>query len=379
MSPAARPWYSAEKACYMAYVRRKKVRLLKGRESAGTERKAAQKLKQLLTESEKVRQTHPGINSRHQTVASVIDLYLSLNASKYSEEALEQRRFYLQLFAEAHGWRKVNDRDCLPVHVEQWIADHPEWKSDWTKHQIVTVVQRPFNWAVKKRLIPGNPFRGVEQATGDPRRPLTDAEFQALLRATNTWVKRRRMQKTYPSDRKRRQRPSSGARFRQALVFLRFTDAWPGEMARLEWTDIDLEHQVIILRRHKTSKKTRKPRVIPLHPVVVKLLISIRKRNEPGDHVFLNHRKTPWNKSNLGLRMRWLRQITGISDDAKLYGTRHAFGIRSILNGVGIKTLAELMGHTSTRMTEHYLSHLGGQKEHLASAMLLSNAPRPAS
>lgn len=177
-----------------------------------------------------------------------------------------------------------------------------------------------------------------------------------------------------------RQRPSAGARFRQLLIFLRYTGARPGEASRLEWTDIDLDRALIVFNERKTSRTqtVKKPRLIPLHPVVVKLLIHIRKRNEPGNRVFLTHRKTPWNRSNLSLRMRRLRAIAKVSDEVKLYGLRHGFGTRSILNGVHLKTLAELMGHTSTRMTEHYV-HLAGQPAHLAAAMRLANGRRPGS
>jgi site-specific recombinase XerD len=118
-------------------------------------------------------------------------------------------------------------------------------------------------------------------------------------------------------------------------------------------------------------------RRVPLHPVVLKLLIFLRRLGLPGERVFLTQRGTPWNRSNLGLRLRRARQAAGLAADAKLYGLRHAFGTRSIVNGVDIKTLAELMGHTTTRMTEHYL-HLSGQRAHLADAMLRANAPRPA-
>ena len=133
------------------------------------------------------------------------------------------------------------------------------------------------------------------------------------------------------------------------------------------------KNAVIVLHEHKTSRtqKVKKPRVIPLHPVVLKLLIYLRRLGQPGDHVFLTHRKTPWNRSSLSLRVRRARKIAGVPDDAKLYGLRHGFGTRSILNGVDIKTLAELMGHTTTRMTEHYV-HFAGQPQHLAAAMLSS-------
>ena len=146
----------------------------------------------------------------------------------------------------------------------------------------------------------------------------------------------------------------------------------------LRWEDVDLDRQMICLRRHKTSKRTHRPRVIPLHPVVLKLLIHVRRRGDPVPYVFLNHRKTPWNRSNLALRVRRARELAGVPDDAKLYGLRHRFGTEAVVNGVDIKTLAELMGHTTTRMTEHYL-HLSGQQAHLAAAMLRANARRPAS
>jgi integrase len=359
----------------MAHVAGKKVRLVKGEEDKATRDEARKQLRELLA----FRKKNQTPESRTHTVASVIELYLQLNGQKYSSEALAQRRYYLQLFAEAHGWRAVTDRSCLPIHVEQWLADHPAWKSDWTKAQIVSIVQRPFNWAVKKRLIPSNPFRGVDQCAREPRRPLTDQEFQTLLRATSVWPKRGRYPMPHPSDVKRRQRPSSGARFRQLLVFLRFTGARPIEACLLRWADIDIAQAVIRIQRHKTSKtqRVKRPRVIPLHPVVLKLLIHIRRQREFGEFVFLNHRKTSWNRRTLGTRVRRARNLAGIPDDAKLYGLRHRFGTRSILNGVDIKTLAELMGHTSTRTTEHYL-HLAGHQAHLADAMIRANGHRPA-
>src|SRR5262249_6755978 len=152
----------------------------------------------------------------------------------------------------------------------------------------------------------------------------------------------------------------------------------PGEARLLEWSDVDLEAGELVLRRHKTVKKTGKPRRVPIHPVVLKLLIFIRRLNQPGPHVFLRHRKPPWHRARLAQRLRRAREAAGLPDDAKLYGLRHAFGTRSILNGVDLKTLSELMGHTTTRMTEHYVA-LAGQREHLAAAMLRANVRRPAS
>jgi integrase len=376
MARTPRPWHCAQKSCYKAYVKGRRVTLLTGDETPENTKLAAKKLKQVLKGSK-----NDGPASLR--VADVIERYLKLHKDKYSDRSFAERFRYLQEFAEVHGWRKVNDRDCLPIHVEEWVAGHDAWKREWTKAMAISIVLRPFNWAAKKRLIPANPFRGVEKTQGEPRRPMTDAEFAAILRHATVWTKRKPAvgrfpsgRKVCPSDRMRRQRPSPAARFRQVLVFLRFTGCRPAEARDLKWSDVDLDARELVLRKHKTRKKTRKPRRVPIHPVVLRLLIFLRRLGQPGTHVFLNHRKKPWSRVTLAQRLRRSRQAAGVPDDAVLYGLRHAFGTRSILNGVDLKTLSELMGHTTTRMTEHYL-HLAGQRSHLADAMLRANARRP--
>ena len=139
------------------------------------------------------------------------------------------------------------------------------------------------------------------------------------------------------------------------------------------WSNVDLDHGFIVLQRHKTvrTQKHPEPRIIPLDSVVIKLLTSIRKREE-GERVFLTHRKTPWNRYSLGLRIRRAKMVAGLPDDLKLYGTRHAFGTRGIIAGCDIKTLSVLMGHTDTKMTEHY-AHVAGKRDFLAATMELIN------
>src|SRR5262249_49421049 len=110
-------------------------------------------------------------------------------------------------------------------------------------------------------------------------------------------------------------------------------------------------------------------RRVPIHPVVLKLLIYIRRLNQPGTHVFLSHRKTPWHRVSLAQRLKRSRRAAGVPEDAKLYGLRHRFATRAILNGVDLKTLAELPGHTPPRVTEHSLPR-AGQRDHVAAAML---------
>ncbi|HEY1599265.1 MAG TPA: site-specific integrase [Pirellulales bacterium] len=337
----------------MAYVGGQKTKLAEGKSN----RRAAQSR---LDELRDLAEANPDPDSGEHTVASIIERYMGIVFPTLGVETRKARFGYLQDFAEAHGDRRV--ADCRKDHLQEWLLKHKSWKSDWTKRSALRAVQGVFCWAADADLIPKNPFRKIRQAAGSPRRDMTFDEFRAILRTTAGYYKKR---------------PTPGARFRQILFFLWLTGCRPAEAAKLRWDEVDLDGGVIVLRHHKTIKTQRKPkpRIVPLVPVVVSLLRHI-KRTSRGDRVFSTHRGTPWNRYNLGLRVRRARVKGGVSDDVKLYGVRHAFGTRGIVNGLDIKTLSHLMGHETTQMTEHYL-HLAGRRDYLAAAMQTVSGRRP--
>lgn len=363
MARKAHPWFRSSDGWWYIKVAGKQTKLARGRENKA---EAFARWHTIMAELA----ANPGVDLLDQTVASVIDQYLSHIKPKRAPRTYASCHHYLQLFAEAHGFRAVGT--CKPIHLTNWLDANPQWSSDWTIANVIGIVQRPFNWALRQRLITANPFQAVRHRTGAPRRAFTDREFRILLRATAP------SRPTGKPKRKGRRRPTPGERFRQVLFFLRYTGARPGEMAALTWSDVHLEDGVIILHEHKTSRtqRTSRPRVIPLVPLVIKLLHRVKQQQPPGhDHVFLTAHHTEWNRNSLGLRMRRLRAKAGLPDDLKMYGIRHQFGTQSIVNGVDLKTLSELMGHTTTRVTEHYI-HLAGHQAHLAAAMQRAVSPR---
>lgn len=203
----------------------------------------------------------------------------------------------------------------------------------------LTPPRREAQW-IKSGLISANPSDDFQHRAGLTRRDITEEEFRAILRTTAS---------------KHRRKLTPGARFRQVLIFLWRTGARPAEAAQLKWSNVDLKQRIMVLKQHKTVRTTKRQetRNIPLDPVVVRLLELIKKRNE-GERVFVTHRGTPWNTDSLGHRVRKALEVAGLPDDAKLYGVRHAFGTRGIIAGCDLKTLSVLMGHTDTKMTEHY-------------------------
>jgi hypothetical protein len=101
----------------MAWVSGKKVKLAKGRKN---KRAAQDELAAIRYEASK----NPPPESPDQTVASVIETYLTFARPKLAPSTLELRQPYLQSFAETCGWRTVSE--CLPLHMEAWLQEHPD-------------------------------------------------------------------------------------------------------------------------------------------------------------------------------------------------------------------------------------------------------------
>jgi integrase len=197
------------------------------------------------------------------------------------------------------------------------------------------------NWALEMELIHRNPFAKM-RSRGRPqrRRPMTDDEFQTLLQG-------------------------SDPTFRRFLIFLKFTGCRPGEAASMRWPDVHFEEGVVVLKEHKTARKTGRTRVIPLVPTVIKLLLWIRSPRQHSsngreqDHVFTNSRSNTFSRGLLSLKMQRFRKRLGLAQDVTLYGLRHRYGLMGIKNGVNLKLLSLCMGHARTQMTEHYIAEAG--------------------
>jgi site-specific recombinase XerD len=286
------------------------------------------------------------------TVREVVGLYWSLEAkidSRRSKAPWVTRKRLLDEFVALHGDLHISQ--CRKAHLKIWIEGNPALKSDWTRGRHCRTIQRVFNWACDDmELVAKNPFRGVRYKKGKRGRNLTEEEYTALLAA-------------------------AGRVFAPLLEFCRLTGARPGEARTAKWSDLRLDVNAqegsLFLAEHKTCDvEDAHPREIGLGPAAIELLLKVRRSLHffPGlepDEIFLNARGRPWSSNAVCKRIRQLREVLGLPDDAKLYGCRHKFATDAILNGVGIKDLADLLGHSSTQMTEHYL-HLAGVKGRLS-------------
>lgn len=323
----------------------------------------------------------PGVEiakiSKESTVNEVVSAYLQnmeFGAKKVAPSNLQRKRDSLVAFLPTFGEMKLTELKA--IQCELWLQQQQTWKSDSTSHTALAHIRAMFSWLVDLDLLDKNPFRRITRRRGKPRDEVTEEQWQQLLRFTTTiqpegWAKPQWNVK-----------PTHFARLRQIMFFIWLTGARPNEARELQWKMIDWETRLIRMFEHKTANTTRglyvKPRVIYFDATVEKLLRWIEKNDRHEGHVFqdyvFKHSKiAPWDKDSLAHKFRRLRIKAGLPDGLKIYSLRHSFATRCIRAGIDIKTVATLLGHSTTICTERYC-HVAGHHEHLSAAVEKANA-----
>lgn len=191
-------------------------------------------------------------NGDSLTVNDVVTRYLA-SPRRICARVVAHQDYYLKCFARAYG-----DRPAAALKrqdLRDFIHAYPAWRSRETERSIAAIVKRCFAWAMDAEIIFRHPFARLTFLRGDPRRPMTAAEFKTAMRY-------------------------SSPDFRRVLFFLKWTGCRPCEMSSLRWQDVDFERSIARLQDHKTKDKIGRPRFLLLLPAVVRLLRWLQRRSE---------------------------------------------------------------------------------------------------
>lgn len=236
-------------------------------------------------------------------------------------------------------------------HVEAWLRSHGNW-SQSTQRQAVTSIKRVLNWSYDQGYIAEIPrgIRGLKRPRMERREIVIDSEqHQLLLGATDE-------------------------AFRRFLFAMRETGARPGEIRRVTAHDIDLVRGVWILNEHKTRKETGKARVIYLTPAMIELSRELMRQNVEGP-LFLNSKGKAWSANAVRCRMRRLRRKLNLPDGTVAYSYRHTYATDGLTRGVPIADMAELLGHSNTKMISEHYGHLNQRIDHMRNAAKKASDP----
>lgn len=156
------------------------------------------------------------------------------------------------------------------------------------------------------------------------------------------------------------------------ILIALYTGLRIGETCALTWEDINLREGVIYVRKNLQRVKTRdgkknnteilfqtpktstSQRMIPIPPVLMTLLKTVAK----ADNSFIiSGKKKPWAEPRtLQYRFAKILNQCGL-ETFNFHMLRHAFATRCIAGGFDVKSLSEILGHSSIQITLNLYVH----------------------
>lgn len=151
-----------------------------------------------------------------------------------------------------------------------------------------------------------------------------------------------------------------------------------GEVCALTWKDVNLREELIYIRRNiqrvktgdgqknntqillQTPKTNNSLRIIPIPPVLLSLL---RKYQRSEEEYIIQGKKKPWTEPRtLQYRFAAILKKCGI-ENFNFHMLRHAFATRCIAEGFDVKSLSEILGHSSIQITLSLYVHSNLQRK----------------
>ena len=145
---------------------------------------------------------------------------------------------------------------------------------------------------------------------------------------------------------------------KNAFLFSCFTGLGYAELKKIGWDRINLKEKTLIVFREKTNEQI----VNTLHPSAVKILEEQKLKSY--NTLFKLKSDTAVNKV-----LKNAVTQAKIEKSISFYCGRHSFAVNLLKNGANLKTVADCLGHTTTKHTLKYLNYVDELKEKAVNAI----------
>lgn len=288
---------------------------------------AQKKLSDLIEDIEK-RELGWRINPK--PISEYVTEYLAICEAEHSPRTYRVECQLLNAFVSFLGVQSLHQVSA--DRIEAYKVLRAKEVSPSTVNRLITVVKAFFNRAVQLGYLERHPAQYVKRLKEKQRqiKYLSDIEVKKLLRVCS---------------------PRVG---RMVTVFL-LTGLRLGELAHLRWKDVDFRHNAIHVQNQENwSTKNYKPRVIPMHPAVLRIFQTLTA-GKPDSYIF-------GTKSGKTVEsyLRWeiLRYVRRANVQANIKMFRATFASNLVMGGVDIYTVSKLLGHHDVKITEKHYAHL---------------------
>ncbi len=275
---------------------------------------------------------------------------LSRDALTHSRETNGQRstaELQLKLGIIGERFNTLSADEITKSDIQQWLLEQSE-ERDWspaTRNRYHAAFSLVFRVAVENGKLNHNPAARLKRKPehNDRIRFLSGDEEERLLAA---------LRESWP-------------KYLPAFLISIHTGMRAGEQFGLRWSDVSLDRKLITLHRTKSGKT----RHIPLNTVALVAFSDLRCEQGTHKEIFLNTEGNPLRGPRDWFEPALLKAKIA---DYTWHCNRHTFASRLVMAGVDIRTVAQLLGHSTIQMTMRY-AHLAPEHSQAAVERLVDS------
>jgi integrase len=297
----------------------------------------------------------------HKTLADAAETFIeSKEEAGLRPNTIEVYHYVLEGLKE-HTPPGVMTRDVLPEHVRSYVhakkevAGGDEEVSNATKRHRHSHLSTFFRRAVEKGWADRNPVEDVTKPRKEEKKKafFEPEDVEKVLDAIDAY---HRLRKDEPGP-----TPSDGW-LKEIIVVAFGTGLRRGELLNLQWRDVDLENERLFVRHRGDFKpKNGQERAVTLVGDALELLKAMREAQTPipNESVFTDDRGESPRPDRVTKRFKKYVRKAKLKDreDLHFHSLRHSTASHLTMEGHPKEVVADVLGHTTTRMADKY-SHL---------------------
>ena len=123
-----------------------------------------------------------------------------------------------------------------------------------------------------------------------------------------------------------------------------------GESVNILIRDIDFQRKLIHIR----AGKGKKDRIVPLPEILVKQLDIYLKQYVPSEYLFEGFKNQQYSPRSVQKVLKQALVRAGIRKNVSVHSLRHTFATHALEDGIDIRLIQEILGHSNIKTTEIY-------------------------
>ena len=270
--------------------------------------------------------------------------------SQLSPNTARAYRMNIQHISKLLGNRQI--QKLQPADIEAAYAELGKTLSPKSVLYIHTTISRALAMAEKQRMITRNPCVYVERPKQDPQSKASFVHPDAIPMYIKTF------EDTY---------------LYVPVCLALFGGLRRGEALGLQWADVDMKRGTMTIKNNLTYDGLRKPkngkyRSVPISAPIRKVLMEQRDKQNKNkellwdkyyrsDYVCTKEDGTILDPSTISSRFGQILNRDGLPH-VRFHDLRHTAASLMILEGVDLKTISDILGHSSISITADIYGHV---------------------